>query len=116
MIDPEVSRLARDRIGLRMEEHRRRFPDVIRMVEETMSGRGLSQSSVRTNAIQDACDHEAALRLADSWTDLKNVLAAVGVSFTEQLAGDLKGQIGQHVACGFRKLWPVISGNSGRSR
>ena len=66
MIDPEVSRLARDRIGLRMEERRRRFPDVIRMVEETMAGRGLSQSSVRTNAIQNACDNEAALRLADS--------------------------------------------------
>ena len=114
MIDPEVSRLARDRIGLRMEERRRRFPDVIRMVEETMAGRGLSQSSVRTNAIQNACDNGAALRLADSWTDLKNVLAAVGVSFTEQLAGDLKGQIGQHVA--LDDLVRIVNGAAGDDR
>jgi len=97
-----------------MEERRRRFPDVIRMVEETMAGRGLSQSSVRTNAIQNACDNGAALRLADSWTDLKNVLAAVGVSFTEQLAGDLKGQIGQHVA--LDDLVRIVNGAAGDDR
>jgi len=44
----------------------------------------------------------------------ENVLAAVGVSFTEQLAGDLKGQIGQHVA--LDDLVRIVNGAAGDDR
>src|SRR5207244_6436574 len=74
MIDPEVSRLVRERIGPRMEERRRLVPRRILVIENDMATRGLGQSSIRTQVIQEACEQEVAARIALSWTELKNIL------------------------------------------
>ena len=111
MIDPEVSRLVRERIGPRMEERRRLVPRRILVIENDMATRGLGQSSIRTQVIQEACEQEVAARIALSWTELKNILAAVGVSFTEELAGDLKGQVAQHIAVA--DLVQIVNGAAG---
>jgi hypothetical protein len=111
MIDPEVRRLAQERIGPRMEERRRLFPRQIASINESMTLRGLGRSSFRTQAIQEACEQEMATRAALAWTEIRTVLAAVGVRFTEDLAGDLKAEVKEHLHTG--DLVQVVNGAGG---
>ncbi|MGH7325467.1 MAG: hypothetical protein ACREJ9_12595 [Candidatus Rokuibacteriota bacterium] len=117
MIDPEVGKLARERIGPRMEERRRLLSRQIETINNTMAIRGLGSSSVRNKAIQEACEQETAARATLAWENLKAVLAATGVSFSEELAGDLKAEVAQHVHSGdLAQLVNAASGDDQRIR
>jgi hypothetical protein len=100
MMDPDAGRLARERIAPRMDERRRLFRQRIEIIKNNMSLRGLGRSGALIETIQEACVQEAAARAELAWTELRNVLAALGVSFTEELAGDLKDEVRQQIHTG----------------
>ena len=97
MKDAEVDRLARARIGPKMEERRRLFFRQVQAIDIQVTSQRPGDSRARAQATQDACEREAEDRAWVPWNELRAVLAATGVRYTVELTSELNAEVKRHL-------------------
>lgn len=78
---------------MRFEQRMHEFPDEVERTMNEAALQGLSRSGALIQTIQALCGQEARNRVHVAWQELKNVLAAAGVSYSDTLATDLKAEV-----------------------
>ncbi len=97
MLDEKVLELAYTRIGLELGEQTSILSREIQQTIEEMAARGLGRSGILLRKIGDICSTAIGDRAQMAWEILSRVILTAGVSYSDDLAEQLKSIVGSYL-------------------
>jgi len=100
MLDEQVLKIAQDRIQLEINEQYENLLQEVARIKAEMGARNMLHSSVVVNRVADLCVVAIKIRAQLVWQTLFRFLSTAGLSYYDNLAGDLKVVVARHLPMG----------------
>lgn len=97
MLDPKVAELAHERVQIQLKQRNRQFRQEISRVTDQMALKGTLDSTIAYRELYNRYANEIETWASIVWEELKKVLSAIDVHPSEELASDLKQNVGTHL-------------------
>lgn len=97
MIDQEIAKIANDRIRIEIGEQNSRLRSEIERIKAEMSARGVLQSNMTITRVADLCVDTIKNRAQLVWQTFFRFITTAGISYSPELADELKGLVTQHL-------------------
>ena len=97
MIDEKIIKIANDRIRIEIDEQNINLRREIERIKAEMSGRGVLRSGMTIKRVTDLCVETVKNRAQLVWQTLFRFITTAGISYSEDLADELKRLVAQHL-------------------
>lgn len=97
MIDEKIIKIANDRIRIEIDEQNNNLRREIARIKEEMSSLGALRSSMTIRRVTDLCVETIKNRTQLIWQTLFRFITTAGISYSEDLADELKRLVAQHL-------------------
>jgi hypothetical protein len=97
MIDQEVEKIANDRVRIEIGEQNRRLRSEIERIKREMNFRGMLHSSTTITSVTSLCVYTLKNRAQLVWQTLFRFITTAGISYSPELADELKGWVAQYL-------------------
>lgn len=97
MIDQEIAKIANDRIRIEIGEQNRRLRAEIERIKREMNARGLLQSGMTITRVAGLCVDTIKNRAQLVWQTLFRFIITAGISYSPELANELKTMVAQYL-------------------
>lgn len=97
MIDQEISKIAKARISIEVGEQNKSLRSEIDRIKREMSARGVLQSGMTISRVASLCVDTIKNRAQLVWQTLFRFITTAGISYSPDLADELKGLVAQHL-------------------
>lgn len=97
MIDQEIIKIAHDRIRVEIGEQNKRLCTEIDRIKAEMAARGMFRSGVTIRRVVDLCIDTVKNRVQLIWQTLFRFITTTGISYSENLSGELKEMVAYHL-------------------
>ncbi|MBC8417925.1 MAG: hypothetical protein ISR62_03015 [Desulfobacteraceae bacterium] len=104
MIDQEIKKIANDRIRIEIGEQNTRLSSEIERIKAEMNDRGVLRSGMTISRIVGLCIDTIKMRGQLVWQTLFRFITTAGISYSSELADELKDLVAQHLPEGLADL------------
>ena len=97
MIDQEISKIANDRIRIEIEEQNKSLRSEIDRIKRELSARGALRSGTTIILVAGLCEDTIKNRAQLIWQTLFRFITTAGISYSPELADELKSLVDHHL-------------------